>query len=82
MLLDDFTLIERVVDCPYFPFAIGQWPFIVLFDEDMVLLSDLALENQVEVLGMHTCFFDRFLGEEEFKFKVIVEGLCFLIFDM
>lgn len=43
-----------VVDGPYLPFTMRQWPFVVLPNIDMVFLLQLPTEYQIKVLDLPT----------------------------
>ena len=55
------TFIEGVVDCPYFPLGVGEWPFVVFLYEDVVGLFYFSFEDEVETARMRTCRLDPLL---------------------
>lgn len=49
--LDVARILERIVNCPDFPPSVGQRPFVMLPDVDVVFLLDIASENEIEFFG-------------------------------
>ena len=52
MRADELALVVGVIDRPHLPLAVRQRPLVVLLHEDLVLLPQLASEEQVETARM------------------------------
>ena len=65
-------LVVGVVHRSHLPLAIGQGPFVVLSDVNMVLLLNLALNNEIEPTHLRPRLLDSVPFEEEQHLEVFV----------
>lgn len=79
---EDVLFVIWVVDCSNLPFSIGQRPFIVLSDVNMILLDDLTFEDDGKVRNIAAGFGNNLTIEVKSKLTILIKSLWFFIFQV